>query len=240
MVDSTSFICLAREQSSQEMKLGSILTSDIVVHDFRGGKIRFHALTQGTISIANTGAGTDTILVVDDASLFSFARSTLFNATVQNENMDSQMLVGFVVLIDHTVTSPNTDVGNVHVRCLFRHRSGGSPTYAQAGYGRREIRVDSFVVVEAAGIATVPYAGPFIIPLNYPILVKRNEAIIEYLGVFTVLNRSTTDYPTFTAHTVVTTYTLVVAGYAVLVDPAVMSNYSSLDEFWNEFLAGGA
>ena len=76
------------------------------------------------------------------------------------------------------------------------------------------------------------------IPLSYPVLVKRNESILEYLGAFTVINRSTTDYPTFDAHTVATTYTVKVAGYAVLVDVEVIAQYKTLDEFWNEFLAG--
>lgn len=238
MVDATSFICMARQPSELDQKLGILLDTDIVVHSFKGGKVRFHALSEGTISCVNTGAVTDTIAVVDDASLFSVARSALFSATIQNEGKEEQLLIGFIVLIDHTITSPNTDTGNIHIRCLFRHRSGGAPTYAQAGYGRREIRVESFAVVEAAAIATVPYAGPFLIPLSYPVLVKRNESILEYLGAFTVINRSTTDYPTFDAHTVATTYTVKVAGYAVLVDVEVIAQYKTLDEFWNEFLAG--
>lgn len=239
MVDATSFVSIARDQKSIEAKLGSLLDSDIVVHSFKGGMVRFHALTEGTISAVNTGAVTDTIIVADDSALFSVARSALFNATIQNEAKAAQMLVGFVVLVDHTVTSPNTDTGNIQIRILFRHRSGGAPTYAQAGYGRKEIRVDSFAVVEAAAIATVPYAGPFIVALNYPIMVKRNESVLEYLSSFTIVNRSTTDYPTFDAHTVATTYTIKVAGYAVLVDLEVIANYRSLDAFWNEFLQGG-
>lgn len=239
MADYTSFLVVARNQSAIEQKLGAILCSDIVVHNFRGGKVRFVALTEGTISAVNTGAVTDTIVVVDDASLFTIARSALFNATVQNEAEKEQMLVGFLVLIDHTITSPDTDSGNVRMRFLFRHRSGAAPTYAQAGYGRKEMELDSFKILEGAGIGAVPYAGPFILPLNYPIKVERNESIIEHLGCFTVLWRNTAEFPTFTAHSVATTYTFKVAGYAVLVDLSIIANYKSLDEFWAEFTAGG-
>jgi hypothetical protein len=236
MVDATNFKVLCRDLDSLKSLVKSLFSADIVVHDFPGGKVRFHVLTEGTISIANTGAGTDTILYKDTASLFSVARSALFNATIQNENKDDQALLGFIVLVDHTTTSPNTDVGSIEFMIKFRHRSGGSPTYAQAGYGKKELKLESHVVVEAAAIGTLSYCGPFAVDLANPIHVKRNESTLEYLGASCELWRSTTDRPTFTAHTVVTTYTIKVAAYAVLCDLEVLKNYRSLDELWNQFL----
>lgn len=240
MADHDNFVVLPHYESQVQNLIGSVLQSDIVVHDFRGGKVRFKALTEGTISLQNTGATTDTVIGADDASLFSFARSTLFNATVQNENKEEQALVGYIVMVDHTKTSPDTDSGNTRIHINFRVRSGGSPTYAQAGYGKKEIILDSFKVVEAAAQLTMPYAGPFLIPLHFPIICKRNESVLEYLASSTTIYRTTANYPTFNAHTVVTTYTIKVAAYAVLVDTEVLGQYKSLDQFWNEFLIGGA
>jgi hypothetical protein len=48
--------------------------------------------------------------------------------------------------------------------------------------------------------------------------------------------RTTTDRPTFTAHTVVTTYTIKVYGYAIVVDAEIIAQYETMDQFWNEFL----
>ena len=235
MVDATAFKTMCRDEHSKKSLISSIFSSDIVVHDFPGGKIRLHALTEGTISIVNTGAVTDTILIKDTSNLFSVARSAFFNSTLQNEMKDTQALLGFLVNVDHTITSPNTNTGSIEFTLKFRHRSGGVPTYAQASYGMKTIKLQSHVVVESAAIATLSYEGPFIIDLANPLIVKRNESTIEYLGVLTELYRATTDRPDFTAHTVATTYTIKVAGYAVIADPEVIEGYRSLDAFWNQF-----
>jgi hypothetical protein len=238
MADSDSHIVICRDKYTREKLLNLLFASDIVVHDFKGGKIRFYAMTEGTVSVANTGAATDTVCVKDSASLFSFVRSALFNSTLQNENKESQALVGFALLVDHTKTSPDTDDGSIEFIMDYRHRTGGAPTYAKAGYGRLDIQLESHSVVEAAGLGDLPYAGPFILALSSPIIVLRNQSITEYISCFTTLWRTTTDRPTFTAHTVITTYTLKVAGYAVLVDLEVLGQYFSIADFWNDFMKG--
>ena len=209
------------------------------MHKFRGGFVRFHALTEGTISCANTGAATDTICFKNTSALFSVARNALFNATIQNLEKNIQVFAGIVFSVDHTTTSPNDDTGSIVFDLLFQHRSGGAPTYEQAGYARRRYKLESHVIVEAAGIGTMPYAGPFILDFHAPVVISKNQSMVEYIGASCLLWRSTADYPVFTAHTAVTTYTIKVAGYAIIVDPEVIAAYPSMDEFWNEFLKEG-
>jgi hypothetical protein len=227
---------LCRDESTLQKRLNSLLASDIKVHRFKGGFVRFHALTEGTISIANTGAATDTVLIKNSASLATVARSALFNSTIQNLDKTSQILAGYIVLVDHTTTSPDTDAGSIFFDLLFQVRSGGAPTYEQAGYARKRLYMESHQVVESAGIATLPYAGPFVLDLHAPVIIQKNQSTVEYLGVTCILWKSAADYPAFTAHTVVTTYTIKVLPYAIIVDPEVISQYESMDAFWNEFL----
>jgi hypothetical protein len=230
---------LCRDQATLQKRLNSLLHSDIAVHRFKGGYVRFHELTEGTISIANTGAATDTILFKETSSLFTVARSALFNSTIQNLEKQSQVLAGMIFMVDHTTTSPDTDAGSIEFDLLFQHRSGGAPTYDQNGYAVRRFKLESHVVVEAAGIGTLPYAGPFILDFQSPLVIQKNQSSVEYIGCTCILYRTTADRPAFTAHTVVTTYTIKVAGYAIVVDPEVIAAYPSMDAFWNEFMKEG-
>lgn len=236
MADATNFIVLCRDDNTKKYEVSSLFASDIKVHQYKNGNLRFHQLTEGTISAANTGAATDTVIIKDDTSLASFKRSELFNSTIQNENKESQALIGFVFRADHTVTSPDTDKGSLHIELKFRHRTGGAPTYDSKGYDGVSYRLESYVVVEAASIATLPYAGPFAIPFAQPIICKRIESTLEYLGCTTIIHRTTADRPTFTAHTVVTTYTLKVNLHAVLVDMEILQAYNSLSDLWNDII----
>jgi hypothetical protein len=195
-----------------------------------------YALTEGTVSIANTGAATDTILFKSSTSLFSFARNAAFNATIDNLDKKEQVLAGLMFLVDHTTTSPDTDVGSIEFELLFQHRSGAAPSYEQAGYARKRYKFESHVAVEAAGIGTLPYAGPYILDLQSPLIIGSSSSVVEYFGCTCILWRTTTDRPTLTAHTVVTTYTIKVSAYAIIVDPEVIKSYPSMDAFWNEFM----
>jgi hypothetical protein len=101
-----------------------------------------------------------------------------------------------------------------------------------------KLKLESHVIVEAAGIGNMPYAGPFVLSLSSPLIMSRNQSVTEYLGCSVILWRTTTDRPTFTAHTAVTTYTIKVAAYAVLADLEVLVNYFSIADFWNDFMKG--
>lgn len=239
MADSDNHIVLVRDELTKKKLLASGFPSDIVVHDFLDGKLRMYALTEGTIAIVNTGAATDTIVIKDAASLFSFQHNAAFNATIQNESKNKQAFIGVVFSVDLTKTSPDTDAGSTKITLEMRHRSGGAPTYSQYGYQKQKYELESYVVVEAAGIATLPYCGPFIYDFHDPVILERNKSVLEYIGATVMMHRTTTDRPTLTAHTAVTTYTLKVYAHAVLCDIAILKKFSSLEELWNQFMKGG-
>jgi hypothetical protein len=238
MADASNFLVLCRDAPTKQKQINVGLEHGSVVHPFRNGKIRFKLLTEATISIANTGATTDTVLIKDTTSLFSFERSTLFNSTIQNESKEEEILAGIAFMVDHTTTSPDTDAGHLRFQLKMRRESGTAPTYSAKSLTTRDFEFDSFKVVEAAGSETLPYAGPLLYDFHNPKIVKRSDTETEYIGCTCILWRNTAEFPTFTAHTVVTTYTIKVYGWAVLVDLSIMKSgaFKSMDELWSQFL----
>lgn len=236
MADSTSFKVDSDNPRTLQKLLGVSLPENSVVWDYHGYKIRAHLLTEGTISIVNTGAAVDTILIVNDDSLFTVARNALFSSTLQNENMEEQDIIGLMFSVDHTTTSPNTDAAPIAFDISLGHKSGAVRTYSAKETTSLKYKFSSYLVVEGAGIATLQYFGPLIFDFHKPLRIKRNEQTVEYFSATTTLwIRSSTDRNAYTAHTVVTTYTIKVNAYVILADPGLVAMFATLDDFWSRF-----
>jgi hypothetical protein len=224
MVDATNFKVVAVDDATRRRLFNYLGTLDDKVHRTTLGKIAFIPLTEGTIAIVNTGAATDKLLTVDDSSLLSFVRNALFSATYDTDKQDRLVLVGFVISVDHTVTSPNTDVGHTKFELSFRYRKGTVPTVPVKSHAIVQYLLESKEISEAAAIETVKYAGPFKLLLAKPDVLVKSDDSTSYLGAQTELWRNTTE---FAAHTAVTTYTLKVYAHAVVVDEALFKKLGS-------------
>jgi hypothetical protein len=230
----------SEDQRTRERLIGLALPENSVVWNFKGHKIRAHLLTEGTLTVVNTGNATDTILTVKNDSLFTVSRNALFNATLQNESKEAQSLIGLLFSVDHTVTSPDTDKGPIAFDIIIGHKSGATKTYSNKAITDVRYMLDSFVVVEGAAILDLPYFGPLIYSFHEPIEIKRNEDTIEYFsGVCMLWRRTSTDRYAFTAHTAVTTYTIKVNGYAIVADVELVQMFDTLDDLWAQFIMGG-
>lgn len=236
MTDATAFIVRPLDQSTKNKLFHGLVENGKVITRFGKGFIRLHGLTEGTISIANTGAATDTLLLKTDAALCSYLRSALFNATINNLDKTTQAIIGYLVMVDHTTTSPNTDAGTILARMRFFMKSGTSPTYSSKSPCMDMIELTSEQVVNAAAIAEEAYAGPFLIRLRNPIIAGRDDGVTEYLGVNTEVQRMTSIISSIiAAHTAVTTYTFKVTAWVILADPEVLADYHDPEHFWQNF-----
>jgi hypothetical protein len=237
MADKSNLIVDCDDPRTRQKLLASGLPENGVVWDFLGYKIRAALQTEATLTVVNTGAATDTQLIVKSDSMFSFARNTLFSSTLQNENKDKQAIIGLMFSVDHTVTSPDTDAGLVNIDLLLSHKSGATRTYSAKETTWCRYSLYSAPIVESAGIETLPYFGPLIYDLHKPIIIARNEDMVEYIsGVCLLYKCTAADRMTRVAHTVVTTYTIKVNAYVIVCDVELTQMFETLDDLWARFM----
>lgn len=236
MTDSTKFRVLPVDYTMQHRMITGAIENGRVVRKLKDGSIRFHALTEGTITPVNTGAATDTLITVSSTSLFSFQKSALFNATLQNSDKEQQILIGILFCLDHTTTSPDTDAGTTKFWIGLFHRVGTAPSYSASMLGIDWFSFTSELIVSGE-VAAVPYSPYFIYPFSEPIICNRGDQETIYIGQVTMLARCTMASNVLVAHTAVTTYTLKMTAYAVLFDPELASKFNRVSDIVN-FLKG--
>lgn len=234
MADSDYHRVTCRTENTKQKRLGLLFEDGIVRYGDKGKRVYFHALTEGTISIANTGAATDTYMVVEDATLFSFSANDVFNTTLKNQGLEKLVLMGFICAFDHTTTSPDTDDDTLDIDIGFFFNKGKDPSYNQKIFNSYQawLELTSKIIVEAAGIETVPYCGWFIVPLAKPVLVKGDDQEDIVLGTVSEVRQADDG-----AYTAVTTITIKCAAYAVYVDASLVeeNNWAQVSDFWELF-----
>ena len=230
MADATSFLVVEFDEQTKNKRVDALFPHGVVTLPWRQGNLGLHALTEGTITIANTGQATDTFVGFDTNPLFSFQENAVFNDALGNRNKPKQYLLGYLFTFDHTTTSPDTDAGTTEIEILIRRGFGTAPTYSEKANAAVRIKLQSRVTVSVAAKITEPYCGPFVFPLRKAIALKKGGNITEYVCAAGMLNRASD-----AAHTAVTTYTLKVTGWAIVADLGVIQG-QRLAEFWKEFL----
>lgn len=234
MTDESSLRVTPRTSETLRKRIDLLLSDGVLYYGPENQRIYFHALTEGTIALVNTGAATDSYLIAEDATLASFSSADIFNATIETDHLEKLVLMGFIFAIDASTISPDTDAQTLDIDLGFMFKAGEAPSYAanvvNSFQSMFEFTLD--VIVEAAAVKSVPYCGWFPIPLASPKIVSKTDPNKYYLGSGS--EGKQTDEGAFTA---ITTVTLKVKAYAVLVSPkmAAAENWATVKDFWQRF-----
>lgn len=238
MADHEAFYTMPRTEATREKMIDWAIMEDnnyhALISEKKGDKvvdhsIRFHALNKASATPTNGAAGaTDTLIQKLETSILSFSDSTLFNTTLKNNNDDSAILAGLLVLFDVEKISPDTDKSRLYIDVRSTYKRGNTISRDADTYKMGLIELDAKDIVHAGvGSEIVPYAGPFVIPFLEPPLIKSGSPINTYVNMeFTCFQSD------FAAYTVESTITIGVKAYVILVDPTLYAKFPNLLEMW--------
>lgn len=212
-----------------------LIPMDLVLDD-NTPYIRLHALSEGTITLTNGASGAaDTVLTDYASNVASAAEKDMFNATLDNQDLSQEVLMGFILMYDITQQADNTDKDIFYIDVHLFHSKGGVVTTQD----RDQI---SDLVHELAVYPTVHgglaageddrYSPPMILPLSVPRIINKNEGTIHYIGATTIGHRDAFEAVSIASNAL----TIKVAPYAILVDVRGLERFADINDFWEFFL----
>lgn len=234
MVDSTHFKVQSHKLNQYSIIPRAIAQGSLNVPFRQGGNLRLHKLVEQSLAVTNSGNATDDTHKSVISNAVYFVHSDVFNSTLKNLDQKVEVLAGYIVDVDHTTTSPDTDNGVIKIELRFYPKTGTAPTYAPSEPTADALKLLSFPIVETTNLAAIEYAGPYFVPLMAPVILDKESNQSEYLGISPTVQKVTSlESDVKVANTVITVYTFKIQAYAVMVDAQCVNGlepYQLIDE----------